>query len=205
MTAIRYTASSSFTVPTGVSIVYVSMVGGGEGGANPSPSGFTYGNNGQGGGSAIRVPFPCAAGNVISILVGAGGTAVPTDGAWGNIGTMSQISIGSRNIQATGGHGSSQQIGGSFQYYDPTFNTPNFGFGGAPSTQSATTSAENYGRAFTGQGGGGNSWLGAGGVGYPSSGSRSAAANTGGGGGGGGGVPIAGPGNGGSGCVIIEY
>ena len=195
MTAIRYTASTSFTVPTGVSIVYVSMVGGGEGGANPSPSGFVYGNNGTGGGAAIRVPFPCAAGNVISILVGAGGArnATGAGNSRGGAGTGSSISIGTRNIQANGGF---------YGNYDGTWSQSTFGFGNGGGA-SGSGGLVLYGRPFTNAGGGGNTWLGPGGAA-----GTNAAANTGGGGGGGfynGSTYSANAGNGGSGCVIIEY
>ena len=195
MTAIRYTASSSFTVPTGVSIVYVSMVGGGEGGSNPGATVFAYGNGGTGGGSAIRVPFPCAAGNVISILVGAGGArdASGTQNGHGSPGTGSSISIGTRNIQANGGL--YQQASG----YDPTWSQANYAFGNG----GAYSGTPLFGRPSTQGAGGGNTWLGPGATGI-----TPAAANTGGGGGAGvynGSTYTAQSSNGASGCVIIEY
>jgi len=172
------------------------MVGGGEGGANPSPTTFAYGNPGTGGGAAIRVPFPCAAGNVISILVGAGG-AKNTGGAGnsrGSPGTGSSISIGTRNIQANGG---------IYTGCDKDWSQANYGFGNGGGV-AGTGGAVLYGRASTNAGGGGNTWLGPGGAM-----GTNALANTGGGGGAGSyngsGTYTNQAGNGGSGCVIIEY
>ena len=169
------------------------MVGGGQGGGGGAAAGFPMGTPGVGGGAAIRVPFPCAAGNVISILVGAGGTANAALGSYGNIGTGSSISIGTRNIQANGGF---------YGNYDGTWSQSTFGFGNGGGA-SGSGGLVLYGRPFTNAGGGGNTWLGPGAaIG------ASAVANTGGGGGAGfynGSTYTSQSGNGGSGCVIIEY
>ena len=208
MTGIKYTASTTFTVPTGVSIIYISMVGGGQGGSGGNNFGAGYG--GQSGSAAIDVPFICSAGQVISVFVGAGGAGSNVISAsGGGAGTGSYIAIGTSKISTIGG-GSTNATQSTAQS-----NFGSRGNGGQGSSSAQKSGYAIYGRSPTNQGpgstpggGGGNSWLGDGanGGGDNANGS-SALANTGAGGGGSGvNFSTTGTGgNGGTGCVIISY
>lgn len=78
----RFTSNGSFTVPAGVTTIFVSgCAGGGGGGGGAGTSGQTavVGGGGAGGGGAgqsqIRIPYVVAPGQVIAITIGGGGTA----------------------------------------------------------------------------------------------------------------------------------
>ena len=220
-TAIKYTSNATFTIPSGVSIIYVSMVAGGQAGSGAFT---TYGGiGGTAGSAAINVPFPCTAGQVATIVVGAGGvgTSAPVN-VGGQSGGDSSVTIGTSNVKS---------VGGSYYSTDPTWinsalGSPSFGWGGYPGDQTPNSygALKVYGRlaapngnevpfapfSKAGGGGGGTSWLGKGGVGGFKNnnpyGAGAGLVNTGAGGGGGGVSSSASPGgNGGSGCVIIEY
>ena len=81
-TAVQYTSNGTFTVPTGVSLFYVSLQGGGAGGqggesASTTLFGVIYagapGRGGNSGAANFDVPITCSAGQVYSIFAGAGG------------------------------------------------------------------------------------------------------------------------------------
>ena len=213
-TAIKYTSNATFTIPSGVSIIYVSMVAGGAGGTGGIAS--YPGSGGQAGGASISVPFPCSAGQVATILIGAGGTG-STSGSSGGPGTESSVTIGTFNVKAVGGYGIPVN---NLLIAKEQLPTPNFGIGGIGGLRGfnivALAGDAAYGRfpanggGFSGGGGGGNSWLGDGAqAGLENADGTDALANTGAGGGGGGknsnGSSNNTGGDGGSGCVIIEY
>jgi hypothetical protein len=88
-----FTSNGTFTIPSGVTAVTVTVVGGGGGGNNTSSSG------GGGGGAAIKLLTGLTPGNTLSVTVGGGG------GTTGSGGTSS-VSSGSQSIttiSATGG------------------------------------------------------------------------------------------------------
>lgn len=70
-----FTSSGTFTVPTGVTAVRVTVVGGGGNGANVTTSNFA-GAGGGGGGTAIKFVTGLTSGGTVSVTVGgAGGTS----------------------------------------------------------------------------------------------------------------------------------
>ena len=104
-----FTANGTFTVPSGITAVKITVSGGGGGGTGIGPScGFTVGYNGGYGGTAIAYVTGLTPGGTISITVGAAGTA----GAAGNNagGTGGTSSAGSY-ASATGG------VGGGLNFY----------------------------------------------------------------------------------------
>lgn len=74
----RYTASGSFTVPVGVTQIYVSgCAAGGGGGSSLATNASSFVTGGSGGGagqSALRVPITVTPGQVIPVTIGVGGT-----------------------------------------------------------------------------------------------------------------------------------
>jgi hypothetical protein len=70
-----YTSPATWTKPTGLKAVKVTVTGGGGGGGRASPD--TPGFGGGGGGTAVRyVPAPSIPGPV-AVTIGAGGTGIP--------------------------------------------------------------------------------------------------------------------------------
>lgn len=103
-----FTGNGTFTIPTGVTAVKVTVVGGGGGAAA-----FGAGA-GAGGGSAIKFLTSLTSGNTLSVTVGAGGTG--SAGSTGGTGGTSQVASGTQSIttiSATGGAGGNQTLGGS--------------------------------------------------------------------------------------------
>lgn len=165
-----FTSSGTFTVPAGVSTVWVSMCGGGGSGGFYGPGG-----GGGGGANAMKLPVAVQAGNTVAVTVGAGGQPVsgPTN-ANGNAGGTSSFG----NFVVCGG--GSGGMG----------SNPNYG--GAGGTGSAGTIPGATGRPFGNYmnwgGAGGDSLFGFGGVpvsypgvagtGYGSGGSGNASSNT---------------------------
>ena len=71
-----FTASGTFTAPSGITKVYLTMVGGG-GGSGGTGSGSTNKGAGGGGGgqSCVNLSFTVVPGNNYTVTIGAGGTA----------------------------------------------------------------------------------------------------------------------------------
>jgi len=109
---IAYTASGSFTVPTGVTKIYFEVWGGGGGGGATSGSGTAGG--GGGGGGHIRGTSAVTPGAVIPITVGAGGASGVFPNPGGNGGASSLGSIATGN---GGGGGGSAGPGASSSFY----------------------------------------------------------------------------------------
>jgi hypothetical protein len=113
----RVTASGNFTVPVGVTTIWVSGCagGGGGGGGSGNSGGQSLGVGGGGGGgggagqSIIRVPFTVTPGQVIAVTIGAAGAA---GAAGGNtvIGALQTLTGGGAG--ATGGFVISNTIAG---------------------------------------------------------------------------------------------
>lgn len=97
-----FTADGTFTAPTGIYTVYVTMTGGGGGGG-----GSYGGDSGGGGGSAAYVShmiLPVTPGNSYSVTVGAAGT-YGASGAWGGTGGNSTFQNDYGTITVNGGDG----------------------------------------------------------------------------------------------------
>ena len=124
-----FTASGTFTIPTGVTKVKVTVTAGGGGGGYYT--GCSAATGGGAGGTAIKVLTGLTAGNTIIVTVGAPGTAAYSDASiTGGTGGTSSISSGTQTIttvSATGG------VGG---YSSSSSTFPNSGYGGAASNGS---------------------------------------------------------------------
>ena len=190
-----YTAGGSFVVPTGVSRVKVTVLGGGGAGGTHAmiPSG-----GGGAGGSAIRILNGLIPGSVIPVTVGPGGTAlVGSAGSGGNGGTSSFGTY----VSATGGSGG----GGS------VMTTAAGGSGGGAAGGDVNTSGSCGTDSIIPAARGGDGGGPGGGRGATGAVQGIAAFGYGGGGGGGGasnstGTGTGSPGgNGASGLVVVEY
>jgi hypothetical protein len=104
-----FTSSGTFTIPSGKTVVKVTVVGGGGGaGGNPGYNNSAAGGGG-GGGSAIKYLTGLTPGNTLTVTRGAGGTAGTAAGAAGGTGGTSSVASGTQTIttiSATGGSGS---------------------------------------------------------------------------------------------------
>lgn len=191
-----FTSSGTFTIPAGINVVKVTVVGGGGGGSGGSST--IPGRGGGAGAAGISFLRNLTSGNTILVTVGAGGTG--SDGnsnAPGNTGGNSIVQSGTQiitTITAFGGNGG--EYGGN----------P----GGGNTASGADLNIKGGGGGATGastqgSGSGGNSIFGAGGRAR----TNGVADNGGNYGGGGGGAPANGVaekgGNGGAGVVIFEY
>lgn len=215
----RFTANGSFTVPAGVTTIYVSGCGGGGGGgggAGSSGQTSSVGGGGGGGGGAgqsvIRQAYTVTPGQVISITIGGSGTAGAgssssntggtSGGAGGNtvVGALVTLTGGGGGVLggwATGnsfGGGGAGAAGGTGYPSGSSGSDSNYAGNGGGGAASPFGGGGGSGRAATGTGISGSA-----GVGYGS-----------GGGGGGGAYGLVGNagGTGGAGApglVIIEW
>lgn len=221
---LKFTTSTMWTVPYGVSSIDVFLVGGGGGGG--SSTGIYYGGSGGGGGYVKTLKsYTVTPKSELSILIGAGGNGGTVGKAGGNGGFTSfdkETVNGGNGGDISGGNGGSGGGGRGI-------NTSNGGNGGSDGSDglvsggigSRSTTKEFSslnGTLYAAGGGGGcgvSSANGSGGVGgggsggtYQSSG-LSGSLGTGSGGGGGGATGssnnYSSGGNGGSGIVIVRW
>ena len=177
-----FATSTTFTVPTGITKVKVTVVGGGGGGAI---------SGGGGGGAAIEIVSGLTPGNTVTVTVGTGGTG--GNAGSGTAGTGGQTSSFGAFCSATGGVGgvaaftTDPPLGGLGSGGDLNIRGQGGGFG------------YNDGCATLG-GTGGSSILGGGSPGKNGTGTAGGAY-----GGGGGGSSAAVAGAGAAGVVIVEY
>lgn len=183
------TSTSTYTVPSGVTQIKVTVIGGGAGGGANSGAcaGRLYGGAGGGaGGTAIKVITGLTPGGTISVTIGAGGTSYANGGTT-SFGAYCSATGGSAstgtNYGGAGGVGSGGDI--------------NIGGGGGSGGGGLGASG---GTAWTGSGAGGSSYMGGGG--NAGSGNGGDGQNY---GGGGGGALSGSGGTGGNGVVIVEY
>lgn len=132
-----FTSSGTFTVPTGVTTVYVTGCGGGggsAGGGYNSPDSY-YGASGGGGAACIKTAITVVPGQSYAITVGARGTAgtkTSSGGAGGATSFGALLSLpggggGSYNSSGLGVGGSAGGAGGSAGLSGNTL----FGYGGS--------------------------------------------------------------------------
>lgn len=187
----EFLASGTFTVPSGVTAVYLTGIGGGGGGGGVSSATGSRAAGGGGSGQyCVRKKVTVTPGASIAVTIGTagtGGTAAGANGTNGgatSFGALLTLPGGSGAITRTDTNASAISIGGY----------PN---------------GQNSGFSSSGQvgGSGGMGPFGAGGAGASSAGNGSpAAANTGAGGGGGNGVTsTASGGAGGTGYLLVEW
>ena len=135
-----YTGNSTFTIPSGITAVKVTVIGGGGGGSGSGVSGSA---NGNGGGTAIKWLTGLTSGNTLSVTVGAGGGGGGTS-SHGSAGGASTVASGTQSITTiTGGGGSasSSNLGGTATNGD--LNIP--GGSGTSSTNTGVSGASLYG------------------------------------------------------------
>jgi hypothetical protein len=184
----QFTASGTFIVPPGVTLIYVSGCaagGGGGGGGGCAGTALTVGGGGGGGAgqSMIKTPFVVVPGQTIPITIGGGGAGGLGGAAGGNLGTNGgtggNTSIGSLAtlLGAAGGAGGTGTGSGAGGQGGSGFPTGAFGSDAQGGAEGGMGASGPFG------GGGGNArgtLTGAGINGFP-------AGGFGGGGGGGGG------------------
>lgn len=185
-----FPSSGTFTIPTGVSAVKVTVVG--AGGAGCGSTTGTVGGGGGGGGTAIKWLTGLTPGNTITVTVGTGGTGVSN--AAGNGGSNSSISSGTQTITTVTAGAGSGSTNGKTAGSGGTCTNGDINIAGCDGT---------FGIAGTCGGTGGSSTLGGGARGAFSFTGLNAVA-FGGGGGGSEGATFAG-GNGANGIVVFEW
>ena len=184
-----FTSSGTFTIPSGITKVKVTVVGGGGGGGGSD--GNINGSGGGGGGAAIEIISGLTPGGTVSVTVGAGGTGV-SNGA-GNTGGTSSFGA---YCSATGGSGSGAQanLAGS----GGVGSGGNLNIAGQPG-QTAEDISTRPSMA------GGGTILGGGGNGRTTTGANAGGAYGGGGGGAWSNSTNTAGGTGAAGVVIVEY
>ena len=168
-----FTTSGTFTVPTGVTSVYVTMCGGGGGGGGGDGASWA-GAGGGGGGSYVNKQLTVTPGTGYTITIGAGGSggAINANGSAGGSTSFGALLTaggggggGTSAVNPTGGSAGTGDFKGRAGVYSSMDTTgvkfggdSLFGFGGMT-----------YGAPGTGYGGGGNgqTLYGSGGAGSP--------------------------------------
>lgn len=203
--SVFFSASGTFTVPQGITKVYLTMIGGGGGGCGSLTGGSSSGGGGGAGAYKINHPITVTPGGSYTVTVGAGGAGGTTGNNGSTGGTTSFDSV-----SAAGGQGGQSADGGA-----------GAGTGFDASATVSTAAVTGGGQTFKGGngaarngaegGGGGGSPFGAGASGGTSGNGYDGIAGTvntgvgGGGGAGGKGGAGASGGNGGSGFVLVMY
>lgn len=148
-----FTSSGTFTIPSGVTKVKITALGGGGGGAGvPGSCLFTPGYSGGYGGTAIAYVTGLTPGGTISITVGAGGTAGAAGNNAGGAGGTSSAGayasasggVGGGNTSGTWGAGGAGTVGtfiGKGAGGATVTNGSLFGIGGATRTTDGTGNA----------------------------------------------------------------
>jgi len=107
-----FTSNGTFTIPTGKTVVKVTVIGGGGGGGTS----YTAAAGGGGGGSAIKYLTGLTPGNTLTVTRGAAGTGAvsscaPTTGGTGGTSSVASGTQTITTISATGGAGGPASIG----------------------------------------------------------------------------------------------
>lgn len=110
-----FTSNGTFTIPTGVTAVKVTVVGGGGGSGGAPNLTSSGGSGGGGGGAAISYLTGLTPGGTLAVTIGAGGTAgASTNGSVAGTGGTSSVASGTQTIStisATGGAGGASTSG----------------------------------------------------------------------------------------------
>jgi len=192
------TGNNNVPIPSGVTKVYLSMVGGGGGGGGSETSDKGAGG-GSGGGVVLNYPYTVTGGTTYICSVGAGGEVSGGD-VDGNVGTATIFNSAVTALGGLGGSKGANRTGGASV---GGFNGLVDVAGGYNLASGAGGTGENDSDAKGGGGGGTLFGAGAAGGGGGGVAGASATANTGAGGGGAG--ESAGGGAGGSGICIVMY
>jgi hypothetical protein len=107
--------SFTFNVPAGVSLVWVTMVGGGGGAPSQTNSNVNSGGGGGSGEGCIAVPYVVTPGGTVAVVVGVKGTGglTPTNGGATQFGTLTCRGAVSFTVVGSGQSGGGGGIGGS--------------------------------------------------------------------------------------------
>jgi hypothetical protein len=100
----EFDSSGTFTAPTGITRVMVTLCGGGGGGGAGSFS-SGGGAGGSGGGSIINFPVVVVPGDDYTVTVGTGGSAGVTPAGSGGSGGDTIFDVGGEDVTAPGGTG----------------------------------------------------------------------------------------------------
>lgn len=103
---IRFTSSTSWTIPAGCKSIDIFLVGGGGAGGNWVTWGYTSGGPGSGGGTNTVKNISVISGQSVSISIGAGGSSVSSDGS------PSTLTVNNNTYTAPGGNGGPQSRNG---------------------------------------------------------------------------------------------
>lgn len=205
-----FTADGTWTAPTNINYVLVTMCGGGGGGGGSN--GALGGGGGGGGGSIVEQVIKVTPSSTYTVTVGNGGSggAAGGDNA-GSAGTASTFVTDDHTISASGGSGGAGGSTGT----GGAGGTGNTDLSGGTPTAGASTSYVFAGGAGANQdsdngGGGGGAMIygvgaNGGANGAANNGSNAPANSCGGGGGGSGSGSGGGGGNGADGIIIIKY
>jgi hypothetical protein len=213
-----FTTSGTWTAPTGVNYVVVTLCGGGGGGAGGHSSNDDPGGGGGGGACLINTIYKVTPGNTYTVTVGAGGAAgttssTPTNGGNGGSSTFSGGAYDLTANAGSGGHQSASSdgdggAGGAGTFDDQIMTSFKNLLNGTDTSATANTSLLTYPggegalSTATNGGAGGNSIMSRGGDGGTNA---AGAAGTGIGAGGGGGDTGFAGGAGGQGIVVIQF
>jgi hypothetical protein len=147
----RFTSSGTFTVPTGITSVKVTVTGGGGGGASGGGVGIDA-RGGGGGGTAVGYLTGLTPGGSVSFTIGGGGTQALTNGNPGGNSSCSGFvgnggpggSNGGAEVTGGGGTSSNGMVHNGFTSGDPvpqggrSFFGNGFGLGGTGSDFTGT-------------------------------------------------------------------
>ena len=110
-----FTSSGTFTIPTLITAVKVTVQGGGGGGGGASGSacpGPGLGGGGGAGGAAITWLTSLTPGNTLSVTIGSAGAAGSSGGGAGGTGGTSSVASGTQTITTISGTGGNGGAGG---------------------------------------------------------------------------------------------
>lgn len=101
-----FNASSTFTVPPGVSTVNYELISGGGGTSSVNSTSYSIGDGGGGAGGYISATVPVSVDDVLTVVVGAGGAGlVGTSNGWGESGGATVLSLNSVELENVAGGG----------------------------------------------------------------------------------------------------
>lgn len=199
-----FTADGTFTVPDGVSMVFVTMVGGGGGGRG-GQAGETSQGGGGSGAEYIRIGVKVTPGNTYTVTVGAAGAAGASGLGAGGDGGVSSFPADNVTLSCNGGTGATTTSGGAGGTASGTAKAPGTPpAGGGVGLSTAGVAGRNYNGELIGGGGAGSSF-GIGGTGGHSGDAGNVGTGYGSGGGGAGGSANVVGGAGKGGMVYLEW
>lgn len=113
-TKVQFTSSTTWTVPTGIEIINVTLVGGGGAGGMRNVT-TTFAGGGGGSGDVASYQLTVTPGEVLTVIVGSGGVATSPENC-GNCGGASYLVKANGKIFVWANGGSPGCIGTSYNY-----------------------------------------------------------------------------------------